>query len=148
MKRTTLAFAGLLTAAVITTGAISPRLVGTGEAAATAPTKLGVLWTSGDRDVALKMVFMYMSYIRANHWWDDARVIVWGPSSKLLPEDEELQETIRSLMDMGFEVVACKACADLYGVSEKLESLGIEVKYAGGTLTEMLKSDEWATVTF
>ena len=51
------------------------------------------------------------------------------------------------MKEAGVELVACKACADLYGVSEKLESLGIEVKYMGVPLTEMLKSD-WTTITF
>ncbi len=51
------------------------------------------------------------------------------------------------MLRCGVEFVACKACADSYGVSEKLEALGIEVKYMGMPLTDMLKGD-WVTVTF
>lgn len=47
----------------------------------------------------------------------------------------------------GVEVVACKACADSYGVSEVLEGMGIEVKFMGQPLTEMLKGD-WKVITF
>ena len=47
----------------------------------------------------------------------------------------------------GVEIVACKACADSYGVSEVLEGMGIDVKYMGQPLTEMLKGD-WKVITF
>ena len=43
-------------------------------------------------------------------------------------------------MDSGVEVLACRACADRYGVSEKLEELGIKVIYMGEPLTQYLKS--------
>ncbi|WP_197092805.1 hypothetical protein [Labilibaculum euxinus] len=56
--------------------------------------KLAVVWTSGDRDVALKMVFMYTYNAKKMGWWDEINLIVWGPSSKLLCEDAELQEYI------------------------------------------------------
>ena len=109
--------------------------------------KLAVLWTSGDRDVALKMVFMYTLNAKKQDWFDQVQLVVWGPSSKLLSVDEELQASIAEMKDAGVELTACKACADSYGVSEKLEALGIEVKYMGVPLTEMLQSD-WVVTTF
>jgi hypothetical protein len=128
-----------------------PAVFGIIEAKATKaddePSKLLVVWTSGDRDVALKMVYMYTFNAKKNGWWDEIRFLVWGPSSKLLSEDAELQEYIKKMKEEGIELLACKACADSYGVSEKLEEMGIEVKYMGAPLTEMLKSD-WVTVTF
>ena len=115
--------------------------------AADEASKLLVVWTSGDREVALKMVFMYTFNAKKNGWWDEVRFLVWGPSSKLLSEDAELQDYIKRMKEEGIELLACKACADSYGVSEKLEEMGIEVKYMGEPLTEMLKSD-WETITF
>ena len=56
------------------------------------PSKLAVLWTSGDRDVAIKMVFMYTFNAKKRGWWNDIQFIVWGPSSKLLSEDLEIQD--------------------------------------------------------
>jgi len=102
---------------------------------------LTVLWTSGDREVALKMVFMYTFNSKTKGWWDDVCLIVWGPSSKLLSEDKELQAGIVAMLKAGVEVVACKACTDGYGVSEILEGLGVEVKYMGQPLTHMLKQN-------
>ncbi len=100
--------------------------------------KLVVVWTSGDREVALKMVFMYTLNSRKFGWWDDVTLVVWGPSAKLLSEDKELQDYIGKIGDAGVTLKACKACADMYGVSEKLEALGIEVKYMG-ELTDYIK---------
>jgi hypothetical protein len=100
--------------------------------------KLVVLWTSGDREVALKMAFMYTFNSRKYNWWDDITLVVWGPSAKLLSEDKELQDYIKKIKDSGIEIKACKACADMYGVSKQLEEMGIIVKYMG-ELTDYLK---------
>ncbi len=51
------------------------------------------------------------------------------------------------MKEIGIELLACKACADRYGVSLKLEELGITVKYMGEPLTSMLKTD-WVVMTF
>jgi len=113
----------------------------------TQPSKLLVVWTSGDRDVALKMVFMYTYNAKKNKWWDEVKLVVWGPSSKLLSDDQELQDYIKKMKDEGVILEACKACSDMYGVSDKLSSLGIDVKYMGKPLTEMLKTG-WVSLTF
>jgi len=109
--------------------------------------KLFIIWTSGDREVALKMVFMYAYNAKKFGWWDTIRFIVWGPSSKLLAEDNELQEGIKIMKEEGVELYACKACSDLYGVSDKLAELGITVKFIGKDLTDLLKAG-WIHMTF
>lgn len=111
------------------------------------PSKLLVIWTSGDKEVAMKMVYMYTYNAKKNEWWKEVRFLIWGPSSKLLSEDTELQDYIKRMKDVGVELFACKACSDMYGVSGKLEQLGIDVKYMGQPLTEMLKTG-WTTITF
>lgn len=103
---------------------------------------LVVLWTSGDKEVATKMVFMYTLNTRKKKWWDAVTLIVWGPSSKLLSEDAELQQKIAEMKAEGIKLEACKACADQYGVSSSLENLGIEVKYMGLPLTDYIKKGE------
>ncbi|MBM7557423.1 DsrE family protein [Halanaerobacter jeridensis] len=108
---------------------------------------LTVVWTSGDKEVAKKMVFMYTLTAKLNGWWDNIRFVIWGPSSKLLSQDEELQKELAKMKEAGIKLEACKACADQYGVSSKLEELGIDVKYMGQPLTECIKGD-WEVVTF
>jgi hypothetical protein len=102
--------------------------------------ELYVLWTSGDRNVALSMVFMYTFNSKAKGWWEDVCLIVWGPSAKLLAEDAELQDRVRQMLEASIDVVACRACADMYGVSEILEKLGVEVKGMGHPLSQLLKA--------
>jgi len=102
---------------------------------------LVILWTSGDKEVAKKMVFMYTINAKKRGWWQDIKFIVWGPSSKLLSEDQELQEQIKDFIEAGIKVEACQACADQYGAADDLAELGIDVKYMGEPLTDYLKSD-------
>ncbi len=147
MNKKTLLVLAFLCAGAFTAGAGARSLVEPASAASIQPSRLGVLWTSGDRDVALKMVFMYTLNAKRRGWFDEVQLIVWGPSSKLLSVDEELQSELAQMKQAGVELVACKACADSYGVSERLEELGVEVKYMGQPLTEMLKSD-WVVMTF
>lgn len=111
----------------------------TGTKEISADDKLVVLWTSGDREVALKMVFMYTYNAKVRGWWEDITLVVWGPSAKLLTEDKELQEYMARIMEAGVTVKACKGCSDQYGVSEKLEELGITVLYIGKELTDYIK---------
>ncbi len=110
--------------------------------------KLAVLWTSGDPFVAHKVCFMYTHNAKKAGWWGHVQLIIWGPSSKLLANDKELQAAVKAMMADGIVVKACKACADSYGVSDDLAALGIEVKYMGQPLTRILKSDQWQVLTF
>ena len=105
-----------------------------------ADNQLVVLWTSGDRDVALKMAFMYTYNSKVKGWWPEVSLIVWGPSANLLAEDDELQEYMRRIIAAGIDVMACQACTDSYGVSAKLAAMGIDVKYMGQPMTHFLKS--------
>jgi hypothetical protein len=133
--------------AILLLNLISYKLMAQTEKKTVEPDTLCILWTSGDPDVALKMVFMYANAARQNRWWSQVELIVWGPSAKLTSENTEIQQTLAKLMKAGVKTEACKACADSYGVSEKLEELGIEVKYMGQPLTEILKSNK-KLVTF
>ncbi len=101
--------------------------------------KLVVVWTSGDREVAEKMVFMYTYNAKKAGWFEDVTFVIWGPSSKLLSEDEGLQEYVQKMIDVGIKVEACIACARMYGVDGKLKELGYDVKGMGVPLSNYLK---------
>jgi len=103
---------------------------------------LVVLWTSADREVALKMVFMYTLNAKLNGWWENVILIVWGPSATLLSRDKELQDKITQMREAGVVLEACKACADMDDVSSDLEQLGIEVKYIGVAFSDYLKAQD------
>lgn len=108
---------------------------------------LVVLWTSGDREVALKMAFMYTLNAKLKGWWKEVIFIVWGPSARLLAEDTELQEQIQRMGEAGILLEACKKCSDMYEVSKRLEAMKIDVKYMGEPLTHYLK-EGMSTITF
>ena len=109
--------------------------------------KLVVVWSSGDREIAEKMVFMYTLNSKLKQWWEEVTFIIWGPSAKLISEDIALQESLEKLKDAGVILEACIACANMYRVSKKLAALGIDVKPMGLPLTEYLK-DGRAVITF
>jgi hypothetical protein len=112
------------------------------------PDELVVLWTSGDREVTLKMAFMYTLNSKRFKWgWKNVTLVVWGPSSKLLAADKELQEHIVDMKEAGVKLQACKKCSDMYGVSDDLRRLGIEVKYMGKPLTDYLRDDNYRVIT-
>jgi len=111
------------------------------------PNKLVVIWTNGDREAAIRMAFMYTLNSKLKEWWDEVTLIVWGPSAKLLTEDQPLQEYVAKIKQAGVELMACKACADSYGVSEILEGMGINVKYTGQVLTDFLKDETTRVLT-
>ncbi|MFO7670749.1 MAG: DsrE family protein [Bacteroidales bacterium] len=102
--------------------------------------KLAVLWVSGDRDVAEKSCLMYTHAAKKNGWFDEVVLIVWGSSSKLLAEDEALQEKVRTMKGDGVILEACITCSDQLGVTQELRDLGIDVKGMGVPLTHYLKS--------
>lgn len=102
--------------------------------------KLAVLWASGDRDVAEKSCLMYAHAAKRNGWFDEVVLIVWGSSSRLLAEDEALQEKVKAMKADGVILEACIACSNMLGVTEELKNLGIDVKGMGVPLTDYLKS--------
>lgn len=108
---------------------------------------LVVVWTSGDKEVALNMVFMYALNAKKNDWWKDIKVIVWGPSANLLSKDIKLQDHVKEMIRLGIDVEACKVCTDRYGVSTSLEELGVAVKYIGEPFTHYIKSER-TVITF
>ncbi len=103
--------------------------------------KLNILWTSSDVDTAEKMVFMYAYNAKMRKWWDEITVIIWGGSAALVSENEMVQKKVKEMIEAGVHVSACKACADKLGATDKLESMGIEVKYWGEGLTQIIKED-------
>jgi hypothetical protein len=109
--------------------------------------KLNILWTTGEKDVAMRMIFIYVMDSKAMGWWEEIDLIIWGPSAKLAGEDPAIRKELDYIMQSGIRVEACKGCADSYGVTKGLGEMGITVRYMGDPLTKLLKSGE-KLVTF
>ncbi len=112
------------------------------------PTRLAVVWTSSDPEVAHRMVLMYVHASQKNGWFDENRVIVWGPSSRLLAGDKDLQAKVKAMMADGVKFQACIVCADMYGVTPALGEMGIEVKTMGAPLSKLVQDDGCDVLTF
>ena len=110
--------------------------------------KLAIVWTSGDPEVAHRMVLMYAHAAKKANWFDEVRLIVWGPSSRLLAADKDLQAKLKEMQKDGVILQACVVCANSYGVADKLKELGLEVKGMGKPLSDFIKDDEVSVVTF
>lgn len=104
--------------------------------------KLYMLWTNADPITAEKMVLMYAINAKTNGWWREITLIIWGSTAKLVDENPMIAEKIKMAIHSGVHVTACKACADQLGVTDNLLELGVEVKYWGVGLTEILQDDE------
>ena len=103
---------------------------------------LYLLWTNADKLTAEKMVFMYTVNSLVHGWWEHVTLIIWGATTKLAARDRDIQAMIKEALDKGVHVTACKACAEQLGVTAEIEGLGVEVKYWGTPLTDILKADE------
>lgn len=103
---------------------------------------LTILWTTDNKDTFFNMINMYAINSLKHNWWDEVTVIIWGASARLASNDAQVQLEIMEMIQQGVKIEACKACADINEVSEKLEKLGVTVRYMGITLTEILKSGQ------
>ena len=101
--------------------------------------RLVVVWSSADPEVAHGMVFMYTGNAKRRGWFEDVTLIVWGPSAQILVADSSLQEGIKQIQECGVRVMACRKCAENYGLHEQLLAMDIESIYIGETLSRFIK---------
>jgi hypothetical protein len=90
---------------------------------------------------------MYTLNAKRRGWFDVVHLVVWGPSAKLLADNEELQNEIKDMQKSGVVVEACVTCARNYGVVDALKKLDIDVKPMGEPLSDRLKGP-WKVLTF
>ena len=110
--------------------------------------KLLIVWSSGEPEVAKKLVLLYGSVMLERKYWDEATIMIWGPSAKLLANDKELQKQFLVVKESGVKFNACVVCTDDYGVSNELKELGVELIHTGEMLTSSLQSDDVKVITF
>jgi len=109
--------------------------------------KVFVILSSGDREVALEVGLVYPLNAKTKGWMDEVKVIIFGPSEKIAANDAEVQAKLKEMQKAGVEVMACKWCADRMNITDKLEAAGIKVVYVGSIISDLLK-DGWASLTF
>ena len=100
---------------------------------------LVVVWSSGDPEVAEKACLMYTSAAKKYKWFNEVILVVWGPSEKLLSENDMLKQKVAAMQKDGVIVQACVACANMYGVTNALKVCEVDVRGMGVPLTKYLK---------
>jgi hypothetical protein len=111
------------------------------------PTRLCVVWSSADPEVAANVCFMYTLNAKKAGWFDEVYIVVWGPSAKLLATDKAIQAEMTAMRQVGVVTEACASCANRYGVDQALRELGLDVKGMGKPLSDRLKAG-WRVITF
>ena len=108
---------------------------------------LVIVWSRDDPMVAKRVALMYPHAEMRNKWFDEVTLVIWGPSAKLISENVELQNKLSLMQKDGVIVKACIACANEYGVTDKLKQLGYYVVPMGIPLTDYLK-EGYKVLTF
>lgn len=108
---------------------------------------LFILWSSAEREVALDTVFVYARNAKKNVWFEDVELCIWGPSVKLAADDEEIQVNLSYMKEIGVDLTSCRSCAENYDLVDRLEQIGVDVRYMGKLLTGKLK-DGTKVLTF
>lgn len=109
--------------------------------------KVFVILSSQDREVLLEAGFTYPFNAAKNRWMEEVKIILFGPSEKVIVNDIEVQSRLKEVLEAGIHVMACKWCSERMGITSQLEELGIEVLYVGSVISDLLKLG-WASVTF
>ena len=104
--------------------------------------ELYVLWTSGELDVAMKVVLRYIENVLTKETWKEIDLLIWGPSVKLAAEDDSVKVKLENLMKKGLKAEACIVCAEEYGVSDTLKSMGVRLEMTADTVTEIIKKQK------
>ncbi|MCW3992713.1 MAG: hypothetical protein NWE79_08375 [Candidatus Bathyarchaeota archaeon] len=81
---------------------------------------------------------MYARNALKQGWLADVKVIFFGPSERLVVQDDEVAERVKEVALVG-ESFACKAISDREGLSEEVEKLGVKVEYVGSIISDLIK---------
>ena len=100
--------------------------------------RLCLIISSGDRDV-IKTALQYARRTVTEKFMKDLRLFFFGPSERIVAHDVDLQDFVKRFRDTGKEIMACKWCSDDYGVTETLETMGIQVEYIGAYVSEAMR---------
>ncbi|MHA1585193.1 MAG: DsrE family protein [Promethearchaeota archaeon] len=110
--------------------------------------RMFIIVSNADPRIMTDVAFPYVRNASRNGWMNSIRLILWGPSQKSIVQALELKAAIMDLLkEDHVEIWACKQCSEDYQISDKLEQLGVIIKYIGEDISEMLK-EGWYQLTF
>jgi len=99
--------------------------------------KLLIIIATGDKAKALTGL-MYAKNALKRGWLGDVKVVYFGPSEQLMVEDADVASAAIEVASLG-EAFACKAISDRENISEKIDEMGVKVKYVGTIISGYIK---------
>jgi hypothetical protein len=99
--------------------------------------KLLVIISTGEEEKAFTGL-MYAAKTTTEGWFDQVQVIFFGPSERLLVQNEEMAKVAKDLGAVQ-PPIACKFVSDREGISDKIEDLGLKVDYVGTIIADFIK---------
>ncbi len=96
-----------------------------------------VIIASGEKEKALAGL-MYARNAQKNKWLDDVKVVYFGPSERLIVQDEDVMAEAMEIAAQS-QTFACKALSDRDEVSGSIEELGVKVEYVGKIVSDLIK---------
>lgn len=97
-----------------------------------------VIVATSDRAKA-QTALMYATNARKHGWLADVKLVFFGPSEGLLLDDEDLQVMLRDFQELAGAPAACQALSDRDGQSDGLRELGVEVRFVGSYVSDLIK---------
>jgi len=101
--------------------------------------KILIILSTAEREKAVAGL-MYAKNTHDNHWFDDVRVVLFGPFERLLAEDEEIRALGAEIFKIIAHPVACDSFAEETVVSDAIKSLGCEINQVGGIISECIRN--------
>jgi hypothetical protein len=100
--------------------------------------KLIVIISTAEAEVA-RTGMMYAVNALKNLWMAEVKLFFFGPAQELLTRDAELQRLLQEYQVHEETAVACKFIADRDNTAEPTTGLGVEVKYVGTMISELIQ---------
>ena len=99
--------------------------------------KLLIIIATGEKEKA-KTGMMYARNAIKHRWLEDVKVVFFGPSERLVAEDEDMAKRAQEIAKLS-ECVACKHISDTESLSGNLSKLGIKIEYVGPIISNLIE---------
>lgn len=99
--------------------------------------KIIVIISTGEASKA-RIGAMYAVNALKNAWMEDVKLVFFGPSEELLLRDKALQSLLYEYQSEDGEALACKFIAENEKLEASISELGVEVKYVGKHISDLI----------
>lgn len=96
-----------------------------------------VIISTGEGEKALTGLMWAQNALRYG-WMADVKVIFFGPAQNLVLEDDRVREMATAIAESE-KPVFCRYLSDRDGNSDRLKDIGMEVKYVGPIISDLIK---------